>query len=362
MRAVSAQCTFQGPVLSQATVEFSHSGLSCGEGMMIHSSCRTSAIALALGLFGASAAWGASPPAAIDLGTLDAESAAQAMTVTFALKPSDAAGAETLMRRLSTPGDALYRHFLTPSEVASRFGPSQATVDSVTASLQRYGLTVERSGTTVLRATGAPAAFEKMFQTSLHQFRVGTTARAATYSFRAPSSRPVVPAEIASSIQGVVGLSNAPTFHINVRQAPAAFGGIGVKRNKGGTPTTTDAPGVLTVADFAELYNVGPLYAKGVTGSGRTLAIVTLAGFTPSDAFGYWNSLGLKTDPNRLTVVDIDGGPGAPSDASGSVETTLDVEQSGGIAPGAKIIVYQAPNTNQGFLDAFAAAIQDNKP
>ncbi len=43
--------------------------------------------------------------------------------------------------------------------------------------------------------------------------------------------------------------------------------------------------------------------------------------------------------------------------ASGSLETTLDVEQSGGIAPGANIIVYQAPNTNQGFIDLFAAAV-----
>jgi len=56
----------------------------------------------------------------------------------------------------------------------------------------------------------------------------------------------------------------------------------------------------------------------------------------------------------------VDGGPGAPSDASGSDETTLDVEQSGGVAPGAKIIVYQAPNTNQGSVDVFAAAVDTN--
>src|SRR5208282_6878664 len=62
----------------------------------------------------------------------------------------------------------------------------------------------------------------------------------------------------------------------------------------------------------------------------------------------------------RVSIVNVDGGPGAPSDSSGSLETTLDVEQSGGIAPGAKIIVYQAPNTNQGFLDLFAAAVEAN--
>jgi kumamolisin len=71
--------------------------------------------------------------------------------------------------------------------------------------------------------------------------------------------------------------------------------------------------------------------------------------------------LGFSIDPKRLTVVDIDGRPGAPSDAYGSNGTTLDVEPSGRVAPGARIIVYQAPNTNQGFLDAFAAAIDGNE-
>jgi kumamolisin len=99
---------------------------------------------------------------------------------------------------------------------------------------------------------------------------------------------------------------------------------------------------------------------EGITGAGRTIGIVTLASFTPNDAFVYWKSLGLKVNPNRISIVNVDGGPGAPSDNSGSDETTIDVEQSGGIAPGANIIVYQAPNTNQGFVDVFAKAVDDN--
>jgi subtilase family serine protease len=103
------------------------------------------------------------------------------------------------------------------------------------------------------------------------------------------------------------------------------------------------------------------LYNRGLSGNGRTIGIVTLASFTPSDAFAYWSALGLAVNPSRITIVNVDGGPGAPSDGSGSLETTLDVEQSGGIAPGANIIVYQAPNTNQGFVDNFAAAVESNR-
>jgi hypothetical protein len=41
-------------------------------------------------------------------------------------------------------------------------------------------------------------------------------------------------------------------------------------------------------------------------------------------------------------------------------ETDLDVEQSGGLAPDAKVIVYQAPNTDSGFADAFFDAASQN--
>jgi len=61
-----------------------------------------------------------------------------------------------------------------------------------------------------------------------------------------------------------------------------------------------------------------------------------------------------------LTEVPVDGGSGAPSNGAGSTETDLDVEQSGAIAPGANILVYEAPNTDYGFVDAFAQAASSN--
>ena len=42
----------------------------------------------------------------------------------------------------------------------------------------------------------------------------------------------------------------------------------------------------------------------------------------------------------------------------------LDIEVAGAVAPKAKIVVYFAPNTDAGFLDAIASAVHDtvNKP
>lgn len=299
---------------------------------------RAAVAVTALGVVGVALA---AQPEPVDMGSLSERAAGEAVSVTVALKLRDPAGAEAMMRQVGTPGDPLYLQFLTPERFQAQFGPSEATVGEVVAQLRRNGLTVERTTATTLKATGTPAVLERVFQTTLHQFEQPATEKAPAMKFWAPVGHPVIPAEIAPAVRAVVGLSTKPVFHPQSRQAPANLGNM--RAEPKAVPETAAAgnpPGFLTVTDFAARYNVDPLYQQGVTGAGRTLGIVTLASFTPSDAFIYWNALGLPVDPNRLTVLNIDGGPGAPSDMSGSSETTLDVEQAGGIAPGAKIIVY----------------------
>jgi kumamolisin len=322
---------------------------------------RTCIAAAILGILGASTALAGTASKAVDVGSLSSAEAGQSISVTIALKLSDLAGAESLMQRLVTPGDAMYGKFLTPAQVEAQFGPNESDVTRVIAELTASGLTVERTTSTTLTATGRAATLEQAFHTSLHQFVMPATAKHPSFTFRAAKTAPVVPASIASAVRGVIGLNNNPVFSPHLKSAPAKLGGSPVTRNPGSTSGVDTESGELTVKDFATLYDVNPLYAKGVTGKGRTVGIVTLANFTPSDVFAYWSALNLKVNANRLTVINIDGGPGKPSDASGSDETTLDVEQSGGIAPGANVIVYQSPNTDQGFLDAFARAVHDNK-
>ena len=113
-------------------------------------------------------------------------------------------------------------------------------------------------------------------------------------------------------------------------------------------------------SDFASMYNLKGLYNKGATGAGETVGIVTLAALDPGAAPYFWSNIAHVNRTGSLTVDNIDGGPGAPSVAAGSDETDLDVEQSGGLAPGANVNVYQAPNTDPGFADAFFTAASQN--
>jgi kumamolisin len=326
---------------------------------------KCSVAAAVLGLLGASSCLAYTPtppPKAVDMGPFTQSAGNPTMTVTVAMKLQNLDAAEAMMQRLATPGDSLEGKFLTLAQVQEQFGPTSAEVQKMISTLSAGGATVQRTSTTTLSVTAPAATLEKMFQTSIHKYAMPASGNTPAYTFRAAASTAVVPAAISSGVQGVLGFNNAPVYHTNLSRMANTVGSGAVEHTSAAPQSGTLASkfGDLTVLDFNGLYDVNPLLKEGITGAGRTIGIVTLASFTPDDAFVYWKSLGLKVNPNRITIVNVDGGPGAPSDNSGSDETAIDVEQSGGIAPGANIIVYQAPNTNQAFVDVFAKAVDDN--
>lgn len=111
---------------------------------------------------------------------------------------------------------------------------------------------------------------------------------------------------------------------------------------------------------------VGALYGfpAGATASGQTIGIIELGGgYRFADLAAYFKTLGLPAP--AVTAVSVDGGKNTPGPASGADgEVMLDIEVCAAVASGAKIAVYFAPNTDQGFFDAVTNAVHDsvNKP
>ena len=322
---------------------------------------RLGLIAAAAALFASASVFAATPypttatPAAVDLGA----SSEAPVTITVALKPANQGQLDNLLSALYTSGSPSYHQFLSAEQFRKQFSPSPDVVAQVTAYFKAAGLSVSTGNGRLLKVTGGAQAIQKALGVTLHDYEVPGTATRPGYRYHAPQGKPAIASPaVAANVSAILGLDNRPRYAPHQVHATSAL--LTQRKPAATTTATGNAPGFLTVSDFAQQYNVTPLYQSGVHGEGRTIAIVTLASFTPSDAFLYWNSLGLKVSSKRLKVVDVDGGPGAPSDAAGSGETTLDVEQSGGIAPAAKIIVYQAPNTDQAYFDAFAQAVDDN--
>lgn len=112
-----------------------------------------------------------------------------------------------------------------------------------------------------------------------------------------------------------------------------------------------------TPRDWAKIYNFPPTLA----GDGYTIGFIELGGgFKQADLDAYAASLGLPTRP-AIQFVPVDGGTNSPSTPdSADGEVMLDLCVAAGLAPYARLRVYMAPNTEQGFLDAVAKAIADN--
>ena len=307
----------------------------------------------ALALGASSAAADPVAPAATDLGPTPA---ADTITVSLVLKVKHPEALETFVALSQEPGLPTYHRFLSTREFADLFAPSQADIASITRFLSGFGITVNQvyADRLLIKATGTADAFNRAFSVDLHDVQEHGR------RFHRHHHDPVIPILLRDLLVSVEGLSTEPRFrhhhHSAAFSTPLPIAPPVLPRSGA---TATGVPGSFTVGDTANLYNINPLYQAHIDGTGRTVGIVTLAGFDPADAFTYWNLIGLSVNPNRLTQVHVDGGGEISADA-GTGETCLDVEQSGGLAPGAKVVVYDAPNSDAGFIDLFYKAASDN--
>ncbi len=123
------------------------------------------------------------------------------------LAPRDQAGLSTLAMAVSTPGNAMYRHFLSPAQLQARFGTTKAQLSAVESWLRGSGLTVTSVDNHVaggyVAVRGSAAAASRAFAVTLGAYRTGGTV------VRAPAQAATVPASVAASVVAVSGLSTA---------------------------------------------------------------------------------------------------------------------------------------------------------
>ncbi|MCY0876830.1 MAG: protease pro-enzyme activation domain-containing protein [Firmicutes bacterium] len=278
------------------------------------------------------------------------------VTVSLILNTQNASQLASYIQQSTTPGNPAFRKFLTTQQFAQTYGQPQSVIQSLVQYFAGFGITNSYVYADDLDITlnGTAGQFDQAFGTTLQNMQFNG------HAFHG-AMQPQLPGPLASPILAVLGLTNYTSFATNVAKTPAAVLSKIPATDKTESSSTPPA-GWQTPQDLEQHYNVSPLIKKGDLGQGQTLGIVTLASLNPSDAYAYWKAYNIPvSNHNRITLDNVDGGAGAPSLDTGSDETTLDVEQSGALAPDANIVVYQAPNTDYGFADAFATAISDNQ-
>lgn len=237
------------------------------------------------------------------------------------------------------------RKFLTHEQYEKSYGADPKDVAQVRKFAKEHDLIVVRESPArrSVMLSGTVADFSRAFGVDLKIYEYP----GGTYRGRVGHVR--VPAELSDAIEGVFGLDNrrvaTPHFRIH-RQATAAAG------------VATDGARPFNPGEVAKLYN----FPDDVDGSGQVIGIIELGGgYRPQDLANYFQSLGVRTPV--VIPVSVDGAKNSPTGDPNSDdgEVVLDIEVAGAIAPGAKIVVYFAPNdqTAKGFLDAITKAVHD---
>jgi acylphosphatase len=245
--------------------------------------------------------------------------------------------APTDMKALATTPHSRRKH-LSREEYAASYGAAKADLDKVADFAKAHGLTVvESSGprrTVVLAGT-----VEKMnsaFAVDLKRYQT------ASETYRSYEGKVSIPDDLVDLVESVHGFDNReivrPMFRASVS----------------GQATTP-----LTPPQVARLYSFPTNSAAG-----QTIAILEFGGgYKSSDITNYFANTVHMPAPTVVSV-GVDGAANSFTGAGADTEVILDIDVAASVAPGAKIVVYFAPNTVQGFIDAITTAVHDatNRP
>ena len=242
------------------------------------------------------------------------------------------------------------RQYLSREQHAALHGANPADLDAVKTFASKHGLSVTDSS--IARRTvhllGTADAVQQAFGVKLKTYRH------KDLTYRGHAEQATVPAELGPVVEAIVGFDTRPHARPHFRIA---------ETNGKGAAAPHAASSSFNPNDLATIYD----FPAG-DGTGQVVGIIELhephgSGFRMQELQKYFSGLGLSAP--EIVTVSVDGGrnqpgtdPSDPQCADG--EVMLDIEVVGAIAPKAKLIVYFAPNTGQGFMDVINHAVHDS--
>jgi kumamolisin len=258
-----------------------------------------------------------------------------------ALPIRDPEGLDATIAALYDPASPAFRSYLTAAQWMERHGPLPEDVEAVTGWIEGEGLRVARvaKNRLLLEVTGTVEQFNAAFDTVLHDYTKAEDGGFHTFGHHRDLRAPRAIGELLESV--VVADRPADTSPL-----PAEAG------NVVNAPPDTSR---LTLATVARAYGIAPLTAQGFDGRGTTIGVVVGAAFKFKDVQSFWRSQGVtRADPEVVVTME--------PPATRFTETTLDVEWSGGLAPGAQQIVYEGPDAHEtSVVYTFNEAIGDGR-
>jgi subtilase family serine protease len=282
----------------------------------------------------------------------------------------DPQGLRAYATAAATPGNPLFRHYLTPAQVLARFGPTAGQISAVRGWLSADGLRVTGVTRHYVAVTGSMVATERAFGVAIHTF----AAQGGTHY--APTGQVTVPNAVAPAVLGVTGLDNGrPTARPQdtLPGPPSTIFRAGPCSKYYGQNRATNEPftyqhvGLWTTCGMTpqQIRSAYGADTSGLTGAGVTVAVVdpyaspTMA----ADVTSYARATGTpgfrpgqftQTLPSSFNNVANCGGNFWYS------EESLDIEALHAMAPGANVDYVSAPSCFTQDLTDTLSNIVDN--
>ena len=301
------------------------------------------------------------------------------LTLTIVLKRNDQAGFDKYLRDVYDPNSPIFHHFLKPSEISDRFGPTNEAYKEILDYLTSNGLKLLAGSANRLTLTvsGTRGQAQRVFGVRIRDFEIGGR------RIFANDMDPAMPQSLAADIQAIMGLSNAPRPKTAVdssspipllQQTLAGVPGIVANAIDGklgvcegtGTSCASDAVcgggagsclltsvlmnGQSIVSNAMDIVMLSQesleIFDPPATGAGQTIGLVAFSSIQTSDITNWLALLGLPASLlNQVSQVSVNGGAPLGPDES---EVLLGVETVLAVAPGAQVVVYDGPFTSPG--------------
>ncbi len=255
------------------------------------------------------------------------------------------AALRTLLDAQQTRNSPNYHAWLTPQQFGQQFGVADADIQKITAWLSQEGFT----GVTVLPGkmfiefNGTAGTVRTAFHTEIHNFQVNGQKHMANVS------DPQIPAALAPVVARIHSLHDfRKKSFLHFSEALKRAASEGKLKPGFGTGMGLYAVGA---GDLAKIYNIPPMVAGALPGTGQTVAIVARGNINPQDINDYGSGFNLPnlkafTAANNIIVNGPDPGI-VPGDSD---EATIDVEMVGAVAPNASIKLVVNGGTETGVL------------
>ncbi len=261
------------------------------------------------------------------------------------------------------PSSPLYHQWATAAELGTGFGPSEAAVTAASNWLRTQGFAVGAVSPTrmTIAFSGTAAAIGRAFHAPVHAYRLGGRQLSAF------GADPQIPAALAATVAGLVGLDGVVPQPLVRPVGPVIRGSDGKWRSAGtGPDLTTTFQGApqedVSPADFATIYGVNPLRTASspTLGTGQTIAVVEDSDIDTADWNTFRSAFGLSGYAATLTVTH----PGctAPGRNGDEGEAALDAEWATAVAPAAAVTLASCSQATGGIQASLQGLVDASSP